>query len=74
MLKLSYDGPLSKFAFKLSLRHYTVDLQFSGASFSFGGGRQRLTIVYFSAQRKRFLWDWGYIQGLVRGWVGGLDR
>jgi len=29
--------------------------------------RQGLTLVYFSAQRKRFLWDRGCVQVLFRG-------
>ena len=33
-------------------------------------GRQALTLVHFSAQRKRFRWDWGCIQGLFRGCQG----
>jgi hypothetical protein len=29
--------------------------------------RQGITLVHFSAQRKRFLWDRGCIKGLLRG-------
>ena len=36
---------------------------------SFSQGR---TLVHFSAQRKRFLWDRGCIQGFLRGCVGGV--
>jgi len=32
---------------------------------------QGLTFAHFSAQRKRFVWDRGCIQGLFRGCVGG---
>jgi hypothetical protein len=32
-----------------------------------GRWRQGLTLVHFSAQRKRFLWDVGCTQGLLRG-------
>jgi len=31
-----------------------------------------LTLVHFSAQRKRFLWDRGFIQGLSRGCLAGV--
>ena len=34
--------------------------------------RQGLTLVLFSAQLKRFLWDRGCIQGVCRGCLGGL--
>jgi len=33
---------------------------------------QRLTLVHFSAQRKLFVWDRGFIQGLFRGCSGGV--
>jgi len=33
---------------------------------------QGLTLVHFSAQRKRFLWDRGYILGLFWGCSGCL--
>jgi len=33
---------------------------------------QGLTLLHFSAQRKRFLWDRGCIQGLFRGYVIGV--
>ena len=32
---------------------------------------QGLTLVHFPAQRKRFLWDRGCVQGLFRGCSGG---
>ena len=35
-------------------------------------GAQGLTLVHFSAQRKRFGWVEGYIYGLCRGFVGGI--
>jgi len=35
------------------------------------GGRQGLTLVHFSAQRKRCLWDRGCILGLFREYTGG---
>jgi len=38
------------------------------------GGQQGLTLVHFSAQRKRFLWDGGCIWRLFRGCVWGLGR
>jgi hypothetical protein len=34
--------------------------------------RQGLTLVHVSAQLKRFLWDRGRIQGLLRGSKGAL--
>ena len=34
--------------------------------------RQGLTLVHFSAQRKRFLWKTGCIMGLFRGGLGGV--
>ena len=36
------------------------------------GLRQGLTLVHFSAQRERFLWDRGCIQGLLMGCKGGV--
>jgi len=33
-----------------------------------------LTLVHFSAQRKRFLWDRWCIQGLFKGCSGGMRR
>jgi len=38
-----------------------------GAQLASGQG---LTLVHFSAQRKRFMWDRGCTQGLVRGCLG----
>jgi len=35
--------------------------------------RQGLTLVHFSAQRKRFLWDKGCNWGLFRGCSGGVE-
>jgi hypothetical protein len=35
-------------------------------------GRGLLTLVHFSAQRKRFLWDRGCIEGLCRGYFAGV--
>ena len=34
--------------------------------------RQGLTLVHFSAQRERFLWDRGCAQGLFGGCLGGV--
>jgi len=34
--------------------------------------RQGLTLVHFSAQRKRILWDRGCIKGLFRGCSGAI--
>ena len=34
--------------------------------------RQGLTLVYFSAQRKRFLWYGGCVEGLFRGRFGAV--
>jgi len=34
--------------------------------------KQGLTLVHFSAQLKRLLWDRGSIQGLFRGGLGGV--
>jgi hypothetical protein len=33
---------------------------------------QGLTLVHFSAQRKRFLWYGGCVEGLFRGTLGGV--
>ena len=33
---------------------------------------QGLTIVHFSAQLKRFLWNRGCMKGLLRGCLGGV--
>jgi len=33
---------------------------------------QGLTLVLFSAQRKRLLWNWGCIWGLFTGCLGGV--
>ena len=33
--------------------------------------KQGLTLVHVSAQRKRFLWDRGCIEGFIRGCLGG---
>jgi len=53
-LKLRYDEPLSKIAFKFNLRRYSEAADDSKRRF---GERQGLTLVHFSAQRKRFVWD-----------------
>jgi len=37
-----------------------------------GASRQRLTLVHFSAQRKRFLWERGCMCGLIRGCLRGI--
>ena len=37
-----------------------------------GAHHQGLTLVHFSAQRKRFLWDRGCISGLSRGCLGAF--
>jgi len=39
---------------------------------SLGTLDQELTLVHFSAQRKRFLWHRGCSQGLFRGYLGGV--
>jgi len=36
------------------------------------GPRQRLTLVHFSAQRERFLWDRGCNEGFFRGCLAGI--
>jgi len=36
------------------------------------GHGQGLTLVHFSAQRKRFLWDRGCMKGLPWGCLGGV--
>jgi hypothetical protein len=36
------------------------------------GRWQGLTIVHFSAQRERFEWQKGYINGLIGGCLGGI--
>ena len=46
-------------------RPYTILRQF--ASFV-----QGLTLVQFSAQRKRFLWYRGCVEGLLRGNIAGV--
>jgi hypothetical protein len=40
-----------------------VQMMYSVAVAHLAGERQGLTLVHFSAQRKRFLWDGGCIQG-----------
>jgi len=47
-----------------------LKLKYDKVLSSFAG--QGLTLVHFSAQRKRFLWDRGCIEGLFRGCSGGL--
>ena len=37
------------------------------------GAGQGLTLVHFSAQLKRFLWDRGCIEGLLRGCFAGVQ-
>jgi hypothetical protein len=68
-LKLQYDRLLSSFAFSFKLRRYTLALPSSprGAygTPSLSGMRQGLTLVHFSAQPKRFLWDKGCFRGDV---------
>jgi hypothetical protein len=60
-LKLQYDETLSNFAFKFNLRRYTlvagVRIMFTENPYlSYDVGvRQGLTLVHFSAERKRFL-------------------
>jgi hypothetical protein len=47
------------------------------ASAALAAAAQGLTLVQFSAQRKRFTWDRGGIQGLLRGVrrvLGGIKR
>ena len=45
----------------------------AGASVTYSAhGRQGLTLLHFSAQRKRFLWDRGCISGLFMGCLGGV--
>ena len=44
----------------------------SGGQERAAGVGQELTLVHFSAQRKRFLWSRGCIQGLCRGCVEGV--
>ena len=34
---------------------------------------QGLTLLHFSAQGKRFVWDWGCILVLLRGYCGGFQ-
>jgi len=65
-LKLKYDELVSNFDFNFSLRRYSQ----AGAGAALlrrrnlalsTGDWQGLTLVHFSAQRKRFLWDSGCI-------------
>ena len=42
------------------------------AASSAAASRQGLTLVHFSPQRKRFLWDRGCIEGLFRGYFVGV--
>jgi hypothetical protein len=60
LLKLRYDEPVSNVAVKFNLRRYTVEdaavLTQRGAP---GAQQQGLTLVHFSAQRERFVWDMG---------------
>jgi hypothetical protein len=59
-LKLEYDVLPSNFAVKFTLRRYT-------AAHRTWRARQGLAPVQISAQRKRFLWDRGYIEGVFKG-------
>ena len=112
--KLTYDEPLSIFAFKVNVRRYDVGLLLNpamadmfpqpaaaaargalqlfdemaspdglppgfmeefAARFQAGPGPgpgcvQGLTLVHFSAQRKRFLWD----RGCIWGRLGGVEE
>jgi hypothetical protein len=36
--------------------------------------QQGLTLLHFSAQRERFLWDRGCIHGMLRGCLGGVKE
>jgi len=49
---------------RLGLKHTARRL---GVALDTGGG-QGLTLVHFSAQLKRFVWD----SGCIRGYVGGI--
>ena len=60
-LKLQYDKPLSKFAFKFNLRRYTVAVappqpRRTGWGLDLGQG---LTLVHVSARFERLLWHKG---------------
>ena len=55
-LKLKCDELLSNFAFKFSLRRYIMRQYLAALEAG-------LTLVNYSAQRKRFLWDRGCIYG-----------
>jgi hypothetical protein len=57
-LKLEYDELLSEFAFKFNLRCYSAAGAIVWALPSAAGG-QGLTLVHFSAQLERFVWDRG---------------
>jgi hypothetical protein len=61
-LKLKYEEPLSSYGFKFDLRRYIEALP-SAVSGDvpelLGAGRQGLTLVHFSAQLERFVWDRG---------------
>jgi hypothetical protein len=61
-LTLKYDGLLSTFAFKFKLRRFTSAPSTRaalGRSWRSLRWRQGLTLVHFSAQLERFVWDRG---------------
>jgi hypothetical protein len=55
-LKPNYDEPLPNFAFTFNLRRYSLG---GGGDGWRHGQWQGLTLVHFSAQLERFLWDGG---------------
>jgi len=68
-LKLKHEGLLSNVGFKFNLRRYTEGGQGRAGGAERGGtrgagGRQGLTLVHFSSQLKRSLWDKGCLGGV----------
>jgi len=49
-------------------RPYTVGI----SNRAIADRRQGLTLVHFVAQRKRFVWDRGCVQGVFTGCLGGV--
>jgi hypothetical protein len=70
-LKLKYNKLLSNSAFSFNLRRFMKELEESyqqemyERDLRLAEERQGLTLVHFSAQRKRFLWDRGCIYWLL---------
>jgi len=71
-LKLEYDELLSNFGFNINLRRYTwARRRPQWPTCTPRARRQGLTLVHFSAQRKRFMWNRGFMKGAGRRYLAG---